>query len=49
MDQKEVASETPNEQMPETEYTSEIFKLEVKNLPTNFGFGVDLLFRLQNK
>ncbi|RNA09498.1 tRNA (uracil-5-)-methyltransferase -like protein [Brachionus plicatilis] len=40
MDQKEITSETPNEQMPETEYTSEIFKLEVKNLPTNFGFGV---------
>lgn len=24
------------------EYSSELFKLEVKNLPTNFGFGVIL-------
>ena len=27
-----------------TEYTSEIFKLEVKNLPSNFGFGVQIFF-----
>lgn len=44
MDQTELglneSIEASVEQKSDNEYTSEIFKLEVKNLPSNFGFGV---------